>query len=464
MENQFLKRIENFISDYSLITAGDKIVLGVSGGADSVALLEVLNELKAKLDLRLFVVHINHGLREEALAEEKYVESLCKERDIPFYLFKEDVKELSKKMMIGIEEAGRFLRYESFEKVLKEVNADKIAVAHNSNDLSETMLFNLFRGTGVKGLASISPKRGNIIRPLLCVQRNEIEEFLKERKVSFCIDKSNLSNEYSRNRIRNNILPVVSDEICKEAVSHMNETAAQLRELNEFTSIYIEEAFKRIASAEGKAVSFNKELFLKESVYIRKMLIKRAIDELVPHNKDITHLHIEAVMNISSKSGSKKVNLPYEIEVTASYNDIFFKRGGETKEKPKEIEVSLSDGTYRYGEYKVDVRVLKKDLNYAYSQKTYTKCFDCDKIQGSLMMRARSTGDEIVVTQTGSRKRLKDYMIDEKIPVDKRDFIPILAVGNAVLWVVGFRISEAFKISKDTKRVIEISVSREEEC
>ena len=96
----------------------------------------------------------------------------------------------------------------------------------------------------------------------------------------------------------------------------------------------------------------------------------------------------------------------------------------------------MTDGTYRYGEYKVDVRVLKKDLNYAYSQKTYTKCFDCDKIQGSLMMRARSTGDEIVVTQTGSRKRLKDYMIDEKIPVDKRDFIPILAVGNAVLWVV----------------------------
>ena len=207
MENQFLKRIENFIADYSLISMHDRIVLGVSGGADSVALLEVLNELKDKYSLRLFVVHVNHGLREEAKEEAKYVEALCKERDIPFYLFNENVKELSEKMMIGIEEAGRFIRYESFEKVSKEVNADKIAVAHNTNDLSETMLFNLFRGTGVKGLASISPKRGNSIRPLLCVQRNEIEEFLKERKVSFCVDKSNYSNEYSRNRIRHNVLP-----------------------------------------------------------------------------------------------------------------------------------------------------------------------------------------------------------------------------------------------------------------
>ena len=464
MENQFLKRIENFISDYSLISMHDRIVLGVSGGADSVALLEVLNELKEKYSLRLFVVHVNHGLREEAKEEAKYVESLCKERDIPFYLFNENVKELSEKMMIGIEEAGRFIRYESFEKVSKEVNADKIAVAHNTNDLSETMLFNLFRGTGVKGLASISPKRGNIIRPLLCVQRNEIEEFLKERKISFCVDKSNYSNEYSRNRIRNNILPVISDEISKEAVSHMGETAAQLRELNEFTTSYCEEAFKNIAKKKNKTVSFDKELFLKESVYIRKMLIKRAIDELVPHNKDITHLHIEAVMNISEKSGSKKANLPYEIEVTSSYKTIDFERGVEAREKLKELKIPIEDGTYKYGDYNVTVKVLKTDANYAYSQKTYTKCFDCDKIQGSLMIRSRSTGDEIVVNAKGAKKRLKDYMIDEKIPVDKREFIPILAVGNAVLWVVGFRISEAYKINKDTKRVMEITVSKEEEC
>jgi len=464
MENQFIKQIENFITKYSLISNNDKIVLGVSGGADSVALLEVLNELKVTYNLRLFVVHINHGLREEAKEEAEYVESLCKERDIPFYLFKEDVKELSKKMMIGVEEAGRFLRYESFEKVLKEVKADKIAVAHNSNDLSETMLFNLFRGTGVKGLASILPKRGNIIRPLLCVQRSEIEEFLKERQVSFCIDKSNFSNEYSRNRIRNNILPVITDEICKDAISHMNETASLLRELNEFASAYCESAFSKIAKREGKTVSFDKELFLKESVYIKKMLIKRAIDELVPHNKDITHLHVEAVLDISDKDGSKKVNLPYEIEVTASYKTITFERESEAKEKLGELMIPIKDGTYSFGGYKVDVRIIKKDLNYAYSQKTYTKCFDCDKIQGSLMMRSRSTKDEIVVNSSGSKKRLKDYMINEKIPVDKRESIPILAVGNAVLWVVGFRISEAFKISKDTKRVMEISVSKEEEC
>ncbi len=448
--DEFLCKVKNYIIKKELLTKGDKVVLGVSGGADSVCLFDCLYKLKDEYDLELFVVHVNHGLRQEAKEEEEYVKDLCEERKISFYLKSVDLNALSKQFSMGTEEAGRKVRYDFFNEIKLKTGATKISVAHNKNDRAETMLFNLVRGTGPKGLASIEPKRDDVIRPLLNSERSEIEEYLKRQSIKYYTDMSNFSSDYQRNRIRNNVIPVLKAEILDSAVGHMATTADQMTEINDFlkeaTDFSFAEALIKKSESE---VTFNKELFLKNHNYIQKLLVKKSIDELVPNNKDITHLHIEAVTDLLKKSGSKYTDLPYGIKAESSYDTLSLKRDFTAKENPLEG-------------IKFTKEIFDFEKGFDYGNLKYSKCFDCDKINESLMLRTRKTGDEIVIDEKGSRKKLKDYMINEKIPAAVRDEVPIFAIGKDVVWVVGYRMSEAYKITENTKRILRITVFKEE--
>lgn len=447
MKHGFIKKIENFIEEKKLISYGENLVVGVSGGADSVALLLVLDSLKQKLGLKLFVVHVNHGLRKEAVEEASYVKSLCEERQIPFFLYEKDVSSISKELGIGTEEAGRKVRYEAFKEVLSNAGGGKIAVAHNSNDRAETMLFNLVRGTGLTGLISIPYKRGGIIRPLLCVERKEIEAFLNDEGVKFYTDASNLTNDYTRNRIRNNIIPRLCDEVNPEAVAHMAGTAGQLGELGEFLGKFVDKSYSYVVlKSEKGLVEFNKKAFLLQDAYIQKLLVKRAIDELVPGNRDITQTHIESVTGLLTKEGTKSVNLPYDIEAVSAYESLTLSTKRDSCE----------------GRFYMETEVFDNYEGFDYGKFQYTKCFDYDKIDRPLVLRKREQGDTICVNASGGTKKLKDYMIDEKIPQRERDFVPVVACGSDILWVVGYRMSEAYKVSKETKRVIRITVLKED--
>lgn len=446
-----------------MLDYGDNVVVGVSGGADSLALLFSLLKLKDEYGLKLFVAHINHGLREEARGEADYVRALCETGDVPFYLKEVDINALSKEYSMGTEEAGRKVRYDFFKELTELVGGGKIAVAHNQNDLAETMLFNLARGTGIKGLSSIPPKRANVIRPFLCVDRKEIEEFLSCEGVEFCTDKSNFTSEYTRNRIRNIILPSLTENVSKKTVEHMAVTASMLREINEYLEKACDKAFEAcLIREDDNGLTYSKERLLKEDEYIQKCLVKRAIDELLPGNRDITHIHLESVTAILSLPGSKKVSLPYRMTVTASYEEVHFEIGGSDKDEFEETEIvpgkriKLFDGSI------VEAKLFEGSKDFDYGQKQYTKCFDYDKINESLVVRARKTNDVICVNSSGGKKKLKDYMIDEKIPAAKRGTIPIIADGSNVWWVVGHRMSEEVKITEHTKKIIVITVFKEE--
>ena len=459
----FLTKAEKFIEENSLITPGDGIVMGVSGGADSVALLLLMNYLKEKYALSLYVVHVNHGLRAEADSEALYVRSLCEERDIPFYLKKVDVKTLSGELKIGTEDAGRVARYDAFDEILKEVSADKIAVAHNCNDRAETMLFNLARGTGIKGLISIPKKRDNIIRPLLFATRQEIEKFLARAGVKYCTDASNLTDDYARNRIRNNILPTIEDSINGGATLHMYETAEQLSKLYEFAEKCCNKAFKEAVVKETDTeISFDKSRFLTMDEYLQSMLIKQAIDRLVPGNRDITHVHLNDVCGLLSKAGTKTLNLPYGIKAVSSYTTLSLATEGISRDQFLPTQIVPDGIPVKAAGYTVTAEVFDNYEGFDYGRNEYTKCFDCGKIKDTLWFRTRETGDIISVNATGGTKKLKDYMIDVKIPVDLRDSVPVIASGNDVLWVVGYRMSENCKVSKETKRILKISVLKED--
>ena len=229
MDDKIFEKVKRYADKHRMIAPGDTVVAGVSGGADSVCLFLMLCELAEEIDFHLAVVHVNHKIRPEAAADAAYVEELCKSRNIPFILEEKDVKEYAREKHLSEEEAGREVRYQAFEEALGKYGScsgekegqGRIAVAHNANDRAETMLFHLFRGTGLTGAGGIRAVRGHIVRPLLCLRREEIEEYLGKKGVFFCIDRTNLEDTYTRNRIRNHILPFAEKEICAGAIDHM---------------------------------------------------------------------------------------------------------------------------------------------------------------------------------------------------------------------------------------------------
>jgi len=449
------------------------VVLGISGGADSICLLFVLLSLQQQLGIHLHVVHVNHGLRPDAGEDAAYVETLCRENGIPFHLVEIQLEELARTWGATCEEAGRIARYQAFEEACREWNCDKIAVAHNSNDRAETMLFHLFRGTGLKGMGGISPVRDNIVRPLLCLEREEIERYLGTRGIEYRRDSTNDTDDYTRNRIRHHILPYARRYISEGAIGNMCRSGDIFAE----EEAYLEEQTNKAASEcvtkeEAKGYVVNTEVFCKQHAVIQKRLLLSLLKELAPGHQDIGSVHIEEVLALFAREGNREVHLPYGIRANRSYGKISFwrqmqkknfEREGEASEWTLSVDMEHVDGA----EYllpngaKIIFRLVENPLkvakNQGISENNYTKWFDYDKIKPLLCIRSRKSGDYLTIRGNAgiSHKKLKDYMITEKIPRQERERIPVLAEENHILWLVGYRISEEYKVTINTTRVLQ---------
>ncbi|MBQ7954746.1 MAG: tRNA lysidine(34) synthetase TilS [Lachnospiraceae bacterium] len=488
-----IEKVSAYVKKHHMLSAGDMVVAGVSGGADSVCLLFVLKELQKTIDFSLMVVHVNHGIRPEAGADAAYVKDLCSKLQIPCFVAEEKVEILARQQGISTEEAGRKVRYEAFERVLKEqasqavrMGKAKIAVAHNSNDRAETMLFHLFRGTGISGLCSIRPVRDNIIRPLLSVSRLEIEEFLQDRGIPFCIDKTNSEDTYTRNKIRHHILPYAESEVAEGAVAHMNHTADLMQEAEDFIHSAVETAYavcvmppqplpEGNCPKEGQVpqVDCEAELQLKVAEFknlhslIRKQLILKVVETLTSTKKDITATHVCDVMTLFEQDGNRQISLPYGISVRRQYDMVIFEKKKNCKNShmpsPKEKcvwEIPLDfQGTIHIpglGDLEFSTFSYEKSMDIPRNQ--CTKWFNCDKIDKPLVIRNRNAGDYLTINSQLSKKSLQDYMVDEKIPKGERDDIWLLTRENHVLWVIGHRISEEYKIDANTKKILQIQL------
>ena len=242
------KKVEKFIDKWNMLSENDVVIVGVSGGADSVALLLVLDELRKKRNISMHIVHVNHGIRGEAAdQDERYVQKLCEERELSFESVRVNVPAYVKEQKVSEEEAGRELRRKAFQNAMKSHNGTKIALAHHQEDNAETFFLNLARGSKLKGLGGIYPVKGEYIRPLLCVERKEIEAFLKERNVKYCMDATNLEDTYMRNRIRNHVIPYFHDHINGKTVEHMNAAMEYLREVQKYLEQQHEQAYEENA-------------------------------------------------------------------------------------------------------------------------------------------------------------------------------------------------------------------------
>ncbi|MBQ8596633.1 MAG: tRNA lysidine(34) synthetase TilS [Lachnospiraceae bacterium] len=467
-----LKKILDYIQKYHMIEEGDTIVAGISGGADSVCLLFVLLEIQKKISFAIEVVHINHGIRPEASEDARFVEELCRRKGIPFYLTEENVKERAGQSGRSEEEEGRLVRYQAFRQVLGD-RKGRIAVAHNSNDRAETMLFHLFRGTGLAGAGGIPPVNGSIIRPLLCVGRKEIEAWLAERGIDFCTDCTNAQDIYTRNRIRHHILNYAEENICKGTVANMNRTADQFMEAEEYLVRQTIEAVGRCVSMEEQRICINIPDFLKEDEYLQGRILLWCLEQAAGSKKDLTAAHIQSVKTLFAKQGNGEIHLPYELIVYKKYDlgmierkTVFDQQSSSPKEGalPEEYEVRLpvlNESTHFElpGVGHVEITAFSKGESQNIPEKTYTKWFDYDKITKSAVFRTKRPGDYLTINRKLGRKSLQDYFVNEKVPRENRDNIYLLADGSHIIWVPGYRISEYYKIKDETRIILQVKIS-----
>ena len=452
-----IKTVRDYIRQYNMILPKDEIVAGVSGGADSVCMFLQLIEYRKECEFDLKVVHINHMIREDAGNDAAFVKDLCDRYGVEFHLFNEDVIKLSKDKGISSEEAGREVRYERFKQVMSSKRA-KIAVAHNKNDVAETVLFNIFRGTGIEGLASLAPVNGNIIRPLLDLSRDEIEEYLAKKGQPFRIDSTNAGCDYARNKIRNVMLPYAEKNLSAKSTQHIADLSKKMLLIREYIKKETKKAYLLAVTENEDSSLINLRIFSDLDPMLKGEVLLLVMERLTPHRKDITGQHIASLLDVILKEGEKKIDLPYDLEAVKQYDTLTVRKSIATEKEDFEYivkngsDISLKDGRT------LSVRIFDRDESALIERKTYTKWFDYDKIINCVKVRNRRTGDYLTINSRMDKKSLKDYLIDSKVAKEKRDSVPVIADDSHILWVVGYRISEYYKVSDTTKRILEISV------
>lgn len=477
------RRVLNYIQTNGLIQPGMTVIVGLSGGADSVCLFDILCSLREELSFNIRAVHIHHGIRgDSADKDAEFCSNLCKDAGVPIAVIKKDIPAMAKDAKETVEECARKVRYEEFGKTASESGKSVIAVAHHKNDQAETVLFRMSRGTGVKGIGAMRPQNDNVIRPLLCLHRAEIEAYLDAKGIGYCLDETNEDIDYSRNRIRHNVIPELI-EISPEAVEHIAQLSEDAALVSDFLDREATKAYEdakiteanvvgdRQYTIKGARVVLDVERLLSDDKIIRRYVLRMAVEECIMSLKDVTREHVAAIEGILEGAHARSVDLPKGLTVVREQNLLGFclKKDAGTKGDiaPNAKENTKNDWCVPLtpGEDVIlpDGRRLKSEICEDFDvkmipQNLYTKWLDYDKIYPGLCVRYRREGDTICIDQNGSTKSVKDYMINEKIPKSMRGLIPIVATQSKAVWIIGYRISENAKITVNTKRIIKFEI------
>ena len=454
-----------------------RLVIGVSGGADSICLLFLMKDILPADNIR--VIHINHMIRgNEADEDSGFVEEICRREGLFFKEIRKDIPALSREMGYTEEEAGRRIRYECFGKEAEAWEAEcgcekgkvRIAVAHHVEDNAETVLFNLFRGTGIRGLSGIAPERGRIIRPLLGLTRKDIEDYLKYRGETFRTDRTNEDNDYSRNRIRNLILPQAR-AVSPMAAEHIAAASERLRNILGYLDTRVDESIERIVTPEDGAYRIDREGLRSLDDVIASMLILKLLTELTPMKKDIGEVHASSVLELARGEAGKHADLPYGIKADVSHSQLLLRRQSREDERNgRSDDVEALELYYRASDLtEEEVRAL---TDKTAEGNRYTKYFDCDKIsliatdQGitdlpAYEIRSRKTGDYIVIKDKNGlpcKKTVSDHLTDLKLSFPEKEKIKVMAVGSEVLWIIGYRMGDSAKLTNETVNILKVTM------
>ena len=485
-------------------------------------LLGLLLDWKEIFDLEITVIHVNHGIRGEAADEdERFVGEFCRSHNTKFMTVRADIPAMAEASGCTEEEEGRNFRYRTFLETARRLGYNRIAVAHNRSDNAETVIFNMLRGSGISGLRGISPVRVidtresaalggcingetrepgascgmpeqeplTIIRPLLDTSRADIETYLAENGISYRTDATNFDTKYSRNAIRNIILPIFREQINAQAEEHIVRLAETAAGFEALADRLVKEKLEGLrergrliySDTPGYSeVRIDAQELIGEDALLRNMIVRSLAGGLAGRLKDITNTHIGSAAELLFKEVGKRVSLPYEITAFRDYDELVLRRrlGGSSAGIPEQTgensTVSIGDPavytkddpyTFRMPDGELRLYVTEADKDFDFAKKICTKCFDYDKIVNRISLRTRRSGDYLLVKRrspdpdkTVCRKSLKSWMIDNKIPAGLRDSIMLVTEGSHVLWIIGYRRDDSCFIDEDTRRMLVIEL------
>ncbi len=463
ISTQVREKIKGTIKEHNMIEKGDSLLVALSGGADSVCLTHALNALSKEMGFSLSAAHLNHGIRgEEADRDESFAKGFCEGLNIPFYQKHVKAEEIAKAEGLTVEEAGRKERYAFFNEICRNKGQNIIATAHNRDDVAETVLMRIIRGTGTDGLSGIKfIREDGVIRPLLSVSREEIEEYCRENGLSYCTDSTNADNDYTRNRIRNELLPYLRENFNPNITESLITLSQNATADSEFLNSYAKRLYKRLGSPmpNRKPVVLHIESIEMVDKAITARLIQRASKEAMGEDFSLEKKHIHKILSLKNKETGARIDLPKGLSVCVKYGWLEFTNNNEIdqgltqKYFGNDYTATIEPGNgYRIEGIGGTVYV-KRALMSEYKKSAGDILIDEDKLSGEIVLRNRRKGDKMAVFKDGRSKKIKSIFIDLKIPREKRDDIPLICQGNEVLAIVGGRVSEKYKIDKNSERV-----------
>lgn len=445
------EKVFQYISNHHLIDDGYTILLALSGGKDSVVLLDILSAFQKIKNYRVVICHFNHGVRGEmADRDEKFCRKISLQYGYSFYSEKENMDEYARKNHLSKEDAGRQLRYRFFYRVAEQFPCCKIATAHHKNDHAETILMNLFRGCGLNGLEGISRQTGMIIRPLLCLTRLEIETCIQRYQLEYIEDQTNAETAYRRNKVRLELLPLIEASYAPNIIETLDRFSTIIHDENQYLESISENAFQQCVSKNH----MNIEVFSRYHIALQRRIIRLWINNLYGTVKDLTFYDVDEIIHLSEKTNSKKYFWK-DFEFLRSYQYII-----STKREKEELsEQSFRLGKMIFGNYHMVSKVIsnRNDINMSEKGKYY---FNADILKEPLIVRSRVAGDRMTVFGD-HHKKVKDIFIDEKISPVHRDRIPML-VGQKVYLLGNIKRSNDYLVTEDVTNILVIEVFYEQ--
>jgi tRNA(Ile)-lysidine synthase len=453
-----MKKIEEkvfrFIDRHNLIEKKDNVLISLSGGPDSVFLIYFLSKFRKRFDIRIGAFHLNHMLRgAESDADEKFCARLADKLGLDFYCTKRDILSEAKKNKISVEEAGRLVRYSELEEIALENHFNKIATAHNCDDNSETVLLNFIKGSGLSGISGIPARRGNIIRPVLCLDKSEILSYLKISKINFRLDSSNLSSDFERNFLRNKIIPLLEENL------NPNFSQTVFRNSENFRNLLsgIEETLERFVSGfvrkHQTEIEISKDAFLKLPEGFYGIFIKTILEKYL--NIQASFVDVNKVISLIDKTAGLKVEISGGHNVHNERNSLTIKKPLNSKDEIVKIKVG-SEVVIPAGKLKIENVSASK---IALTNKKNIEYISADTIEGDFELRCWRKGDKFIPLGMNHSKKVSDFLTDQKIKPSEKKFRQVLLNNQKIVWVIGERIDERFKVNKNSKRILKITLN-----
>jgi tRNA(Ile)-lysidine synthase len=457
---ELLDKLKTSLISEDLIDKGDKILLAVSGGLDSRALLDLFAKLGDSYNLQLAVLHVHHGIRgDEADDDLEFVRALAQRYNLPFYFKKVEAEKFARKHRYSLEESARILRYQVYEEFLRQTKFNKLATGHTADDQAETIMDHFLRGSGIIGMRGMLKVRGPYIRPLLIFRRKDLESYVQHSNLEFREDSSNKELRYKRNRIRRELIPYLEKHFNPNLIDALNRLGKIHEENEKFLEVYAAKAYNSLVLIHKKdKIILDIEGFLNYFTIVRKYILFQASKELSIFGDSLNFEKVCRIQSVvSQREIGKKVPINQEWQLLVDHDGIVIKKKKQARSK---IKVNVLEGSsLQFQQYELRWSILNDADSIVFNRNSKVEFVDFNRTGSKLFLRTLLPGDRFIPLNFTGHKKVADYFSDRKVPHHLREEIPILESSHGIVWICGYSIDDRFKVTEQTNQFLKLEMN-----